>query len=87
MTRYRIRISRTAGRQLKKLPPDARARIVRAVQGLAIDPFPTGCRKLAGYDDLFRIRAGPYRVLYSVNDGTLIVVVLKVGHRRNAYRR
>ena len=87
MARYRIQISRTAECQLKKLPPDARARVVRAVQGLAIDPFPHGCRKLTGYDDVFRIRAGPFRILYGVNGGTLIVVVLKVGHRRNAYRR
>lgn len=86
MARYRIRISRTAERQLGKLPPDARVRVVGAVQGLAIDPFPTGCRKLTGYDDVFRVRAGPYRILYSVNAGTLIVVVLKVGHRRNVYR-
>ncbi len=86
MARYRIRISRTAGRQLEKLPPDARARVVRAVQGLAIDPFPSGCRKLTGYDDVFRVRAGPFRILYSVNGGTLIVVVLKVGHRRDVDR-
>lgn len=86
MARYRIRISRTAERQIKKLPLDARARVARAVQGLAVDPFPTGCRKLTGYDDVFRVRAGPYRVLYSVNAGTLIVIVLKVGHRRNVYR-
>ena len=86
MTRYRIQISRTAERQIKKLPLDARARVVRTVQGLAVDPFPTGCRKLTGYDDVFRVRAGPYRVLYSVNAGTLIVIVLKVGHRRNVYR-
>ena len=86
MARYRIRISRTAERQIKKLPLDARARVARAVQGLAVDPFPTGCRKLTGYDDVFRVRAGPYRVLYSVNAGTLIVIVLKVGHRGNVYR-
>lgn len=86
MARYRIRISRTAERQIRKLPLDGRARVARAVQGLAVDPFPTGCRKLTGYDDVFRVRAGPYRVLYSVNGGTLVVIVLKVGRRRNVYR-
>ncbi|MDE2904588.1 MAG: type II toxin-antitoxin system RelE/ParE family toxin [Acidobacteriota bacterium] len=86
MARYRIRVSRTAERQIKKLPLDARARVARSVQGLAIDPFPGGCRKLTGYDDVFRVRAGPYRILYSVNTGVLIVIVLKVGHRRNVYR-
>ena len=86
MARYRIRVSRTAERQIRKLPLDARARVVRAVRGLAIDPFPAGCRKLTGYDDVFRVRTGPYRILYSVHGATLIVVVLKVGHRRNVYR-
>lgn len=86
MARYRIRVSRTAERQIRKLPLDARARVARAVQGLAVDPFPTGCRKLTGYNDVYRVRAGPYRVLYSVNTGTLIVIVLKVGHRRHVYR-
>ena len=86
MASYRIRISRTAERQIRKLPVDGRVRVVRAIQGLAIDPFPAGCRKLSGYDDVFRVRAGPYRVLYSANAGTLIVIVLKVGHRRDVYR-
>ena len=86
MTAFRLQISRTAERQLKKLSADAQNRVVRAVQALANEPFPRGCRKLSGYDDVFRIRVGPYRVLYSVNGDTLIVVVLKVGHRRHVYR-
>ena len=86
MTTYSIQVSRTAERQLRKLPVDGRDRVVRAVRALGQNPFPAGCRKLTGYDDVFRIRVGPYRVLYSVNAGTLIVIVLKVGHRRNVYR-
>ena len=86
MTTFRIQISRTAERQLKQLPIDGRERVVRAVRTLADDPFPRGCRKLTGYDDVYRIRVGPYRVLYSVNAGALIVIVLKVGHRKNVYR-
>ena len=86
MTTFRIQISRTAERQLKQLPIDGRNRVVRAVQALVKDPLPRGCRKLTGYDDVYRIRVGPYRVLYSVNAGALIVIVLKVGHRKNVYR-
>ena len=54
---------------------------------LATDPYPRGTRKLLGYDDVFRIRIGQYRVLYSVSEATVIVVVLKIGHRRDVYRR
>ena len=53
---------------------------------LADNPFPRGARKLVGYDDVFRVRAGSYRILYSVSDRTVVIVVLKVGHRRDVYR-
>ena len=53
---------------------------------LADDPFPRGARKLSGYHDVFRIRVGPYRILYSVSETELIIAILKVGHRRDVYR-
>ncbi len=86
MGRFRVRISRVAERQLKKLPPEGRGHVVRAVRALADDPLPRGSRRLTGYDDVFRIRIGPYRVLYSVTASTLTVLVLKIGHRRDVYR-
>ena len=86
MTAYSVRISRTAERQLKKLPVDGRTRVVRALRALAADPFPHRCRKLAGHDGVFRIRIGPHRALYSVRTGALVVVVLKIGHRKDVYR-
>ena len=85
MARYEIEISRTAERQLRKLPRTDQERIVRAMLALADDPFPRGSRKLAGYDDVFRVRTGRYRILYSVTEPKLIIVVLKVGHRREVY--
>ena len=69
MTTFRIRISRSAERQLKQLTDEGRRRVARAIRALANEPFPRGCR-----------------VLYSVNGGELIVIVLKVGHRRDVYR-
>ena len=86
MARLRIEISRTAERQLKKLPGVDQARVVRTIRALAKDPFPKGSRRLSGYDDVFRVRTGRYRVLYSVTKSKLIVVFLKVGHRKNVYR-
>ncbi|MYD96771.1 MAG: type II toxin-antitoxin system RelE/ParE family toxin [Gammaproteobacteria bacterium] len=86
MARYEIEISRTAERQLRRLTRADQQRIARAILTLAIDPFPRGARKLAGYDDVHRIRIGSYRVLYSVSTTTLIVIVLKVGHRKDVYQ-
>ena len=53
---------------------------------LANDPFPRGARKLSGYDDVCRVRVGRYRILYSVTETALVIVVLKVGHRKDVYR-
>ena len=86
MTRYEIEISRTAEEQLRRLPRDDQERVARAMLALAGDPFPRGARKLSGYDDVFRVRAGRYRILYSVSGHALVIVVLKVGHRRDVYR-
>ena len=86
MARLRIEISRTAERQLKKLPKTDQARVVRTILALADDPFPKGSRKLTGYDDVLRVRTGRYRVLYSVSRSKLIIVILKVGHRKDIYR-
>jgi mRNA interferase RelE/StbE len=86
MTRYSIEISRTAERQLKRLPQAERQRIARTVALLAIEPRPRGARKLAGYDDVFRVRTGRYRVIYSVAEDRLVVLVLKIGHRKDVYR-
>ena len=86
MARCEIEISRTAERQLRKLPRSDQERLVRAILTLANDPFPRSARKLSGYDDVFRIRVGSYRVIYSVSTATLIVIVLKVGHRKDVYQ-
>ena len=86
MSRYKIEISRTAEKQLKKLPRDDQRRIARAMVELGDNPRPPGSRKLTGYDDVYRVRVGMYRVIYSVSGRKLIVIILKIGHRRDVYR-
>jgi mRNA interferase RelE/StbE len=86
MAKYKIEISSTAERQLRKLPGDEQKRVARAMLELADNPYPRGSRKLTGYVDAFRIRVGRYRILYSVSEETLIVIVFKIGHRKDVYR-
>ena len=86
MTRHRIEISRTAEKQLKKLPRDLQRRLARAMEELGADPHPPGSRKLTGHDDVYRVRVGTYRVIYSVARRQLIVIILKRGHRKDVYR-
>jgi mRNA interferase RelE/StbE len=71
---------------LRKLPKEIQVRILRKVDQLAGSPFPPGTEKLRAATDLWRIRIGDYRVVYTVERKELLVLVLKVGHRREAYR-
>ena len=87
MAKFEIEVSATAERQLRKLPTPDRLRVVRAILGLGIDPRPPGCRKLTGYDDVFRIRVGRFRVLYAIEERRLVVIVLKVGDRKDIIHR
>jgi len=86
MAEYRIEVSATAERQLRKLDQNDRSQIVGAIKRLASNPKPRGSRKLRGYDDVFRIRKGVFRIIYSVERDHLLIIILKVGHRKSVYR-
>jgi len=86
MASYRIEVSATAERQIRKLARADQVRVIRVIQALSTDPRPPGCRKLSGYEDVFRVRIGRYRVLYSIEDRRLVIIVLKVGDRKDVYR-
>jgi mRNA interferase RelE/StbE len=86
MPTYRVEVSATAERQIRKLSRDEQIRVVRTIQRLSVDPRPAGCRKLSGSDDVFRVRVGRFRILYSLEDRRLVVIVLKVGDRKDVYR-
>jgi len=84
---YLIEFRPRAFRQLAALPKPAQRRILNRIEGLARDPRPRGSRKLTGADRTWRIRIGDYRVVYDVLDKKLVVLVVRVAHRREAYRR
>ena len=84
---YRIELAPTAKRDLKKFSPGAVLKRIRdAIDDLANEPRPDGVAKLQGADDLWRIRVGDYRIVYSINDGKLLVLVVRLGHRREIYK-
>ncbi len=85
MARYSVRIKRSAARELEAVPPKDRKRIVRRIDGLAVEPRPPGCEKLSG-EEKYRLRQGDYRILYEIVDRKLIVTVVKIGNRRDVYR-
>jgi mRNA interferase RelE/StbE len=84
---YRVLIKASAAKEIEAVDQRKdRQRIVAAIRLLADNPRPAGCEKLAGEDDRYRIRVGRYRVIYSVGDGELLVIVIRVGHRKDVYR-
>ena len=83
---YTIEIAPAAERALKKLQADIQKRIIKALLKLEADPRPAGVKKLSGEDDLYRIRVGDYRIVYQVQDNKLVVLVVRVAHRREVYR-
>jgi len=86
MADYAVTFARSARRELEGLVPSLAMRILSKIEGLAQDPRPHGARKVHGPQTLWRIRVGDYRVVYSINDPDRIVDVVKVRHRREAYR-
>ena len=83
---YRILLERAAEKDLKRLAAQVHDRIITAIQTLAHNPRPPGCRKLAGGKNDWRIRVGDYRVVYEIADAIRIVRVNRVRHRREVYR-
>jgi mRNA interferase RelE/StbE len=78
---YTILLDRQPQKVMRRLPRDLLARIDRAILALADDPRPPGCKKLAGYENLYRVRVGDWRISYAVEDDRLVVVVIEVAPR------
>lgn len=83
---YAITYAPSAAKVIRKLDKSTARRLLDAIGELAIQPRPSGCIQLKGGNGEFRIRVGDYRVIYDVEDDELVVLVLRVGHRREVYR-
>ena len=84
---YEVRLAPAAVRQLRKLDPPGRRRVQAAIDLLAEDPRPPGARQLVGGAGEWRVRTGDFRIISDIRDGELLVIVVKVGHRRDVYER
>jgi mRNA interferase RelE/StbE len=84
---YQIVLAPSAARQLRKFDPDIRRRIQAVLELLAENPRPPAATQLVGGAGEWRVRTGDYRVIYEIDDGRLLVLVLRMGHRREVYER
>ncbi len=84
--KYKVALKPSAVKEIESVPrKKERQQIIRHIGLLASNPRPPGCKKLSGHDK-YRIRQGTYRIVYAIEDGELVVYIVKVGHRKNVYR-
>lgn len=86
MSNYAVTFSRSARKEMQALDRAVALRVLSRIESLAQEPRPAGCKKLEGSSNLWRIRVGDWRVVYSVNDSTRVVDVSVIRHRRDVYR-
>jgi mRNA interferase RelE/StbE len=84
---YSITLAPSAARQLRKFDPDVRRRIQAALELLAVEPRPPAAIRLVGGSGEWRVRTDDYRIVYEIKDGLLLILVLRIGHRREIYDR
>ena len=84
---YRVSLSPSAARELRKFDPTVRRRIQAALDLLATEPRPPAATRLVGGAGEWRVRTGNYRIVYEINDDQLLVLVLRMAHRREVYDR
>ena len=84
---YRIEFTASAQDELAALPRKIQRQISQKIDSLAEDPRPAQSKRLEGKSHIYRLRSGDYRVLYQIRDKLLLVLVIRVGHRREVYRR
>jgi mRNA interferase RelE/StbE len=85
MPQYRIEFARSARKELQAIPLSIAKRILSRIELLTSKPRPTGCKKLLGHTNLWRIRVGEYRVIYSIDDNNYVIDVSVIRHRSEAY--
>ncbi len=83
---YTVVVVKTAKKQLLKLPAFVIKEIYKELKSFETVPFPFGYKKLHGFENLYRIRVGQYRIIYSVENNILTITVIKIAHRKDVYR-
>jgi mRNA interferase RelE/StbE len=84
---YSVEVKPSARKELEALPDSLLARVVQKIDALGHAPRPTGCKKLKGYKDLWRIRVSDWRVVYIIDDAAKLISITRIAHRREAYAR
>ena len=87
MPTYNVVLTSSSAKELEKLPAQIVARIVPRLENLAVNPRPSGCKKMQGGDKEWRIRIGDFRAVYTIDDTQQLVEVTRIRHRKEVYER
>jgi mRNA interferase RelE/StbE len=82
---YSVEIKPSAAKELESLSDNILTRVVKKIEALATSPRPSGCKKLKGYKDQWRVRVGDWRIVYIIDDFAQIVRVTRIAHRSDVY--
>jgi len=86
MKTYKVELKKSANKELAKLPKPTLKKVVLKLKALGQEPRPPGCKKLKSNEELWRVRAGDYRVIYTIDDALLKIDVRKIRHRKDIYK-
>lgn len=84
---YEIVIKKSTAKKIAALPKEIKASVINHIFELSDEPRPSGCKKLKGEENVWRIRVGDYRVIYSIFDNILVVEILRANHRKDVYKK
>ncbi|MCJ7778028.1 MAG: type II toxin-antitoxin system RelE/ParE family toxin [Sedimentisphaerales bacterium] len=83
---YQVKVAEEAAKFIRKQDKRIQRQIINNIRELAQNPRPQGCNKLQGYEELYRIRSGNYRIVYTIREKMLLIFVVRVAHRKDIYR-
>ncbi|MDH4201901.1 MAG: type II toxin-antitoxin system RelE/ParE family toxin [Phycisphaerae bacterium] len=83
---YKVDVGSQAEKFIRKQDKTIQQQIIRKLRGLEVDPRPHDCKRLKGKKDLYRVRTGDYRIIYTIKDNQLLVLVVQIGHRKDVYQ-
>ena len=83
---WQIEIDKNAQKSLKKIPDPYKSNIIETIDSLNNQPRPYKCKKLKSKSNLWRLRVGPYRIVYQIKDKKMFILIIRIGHRSDVYR-
>lgn len=84
---FYVVFTRSATKELESLPSTVIGKIIRKIEALSINPRPSGVKKIVGRIDLWRIRSGNYRIIYSIKQDKLVIEIIRIRHRKEVYKK